>query len=111
MYRSLSSPVIVETESYSPMLHNSLVALACSFSDDPAIRDIKTKRAFLTHAKSFIDKECDRTRLSTIQGLSIIACCHSTMGDQTLGYMYFGMSGRIAQVSEFSALRRISSNI
>lgn len=104
MYRSLSSPISVETEHYSPMLHNSLVAMACSFSDDPAIRDIDTKRAFLTQAKSFMDGECQEPKLSTIQGLDIIGSCHSTMAEQTLGYMYFGMSGRTSQARTFRSI-------
>lgn len=107
MYRSLSSPALVETEHYSPMLHNALVAMACSFSDDPAIRDMETKRAFLTQAKSFMDGECQEPNISTIQGLDIIGSCHSTMAEQTLGYMYLGMSGRTSQAREFLQLSQI----
>jgi hypothetical protein len=101
MYLSLVSPTPIQTEHYSPMLHNALIALACSFSDDPIISDIQTKRAFLSQAKSFMDEECQQPNISTMQGLDILGSCHSTLGEQTLGYMYFGMCGRTSQAREF----------
>lgn len=101
MYQALSSPTSVETEHYSPMLHNALVALACSFSDDPVIRDLQTQRAFLNQAKRYMDGECKNPNISTIQGLDIMGSCHSSMAEHTLGYMYFGMSGRTSQARKF----------
>jgi hypothetical protein len=79
------------------MLHNALVALATAFSDDHRIRNIKSRRYYVTAAKSYIDDECQSPSISAVHALSLLGGFHSTQGDQTLGYMYFGMSGRISQ--------------
>ncbi|TFK32251.1 hypothetical protein BDQ12DRAFT_659410 [Crucibulum laeve] len=79
------------------MLHNSLVALATAFSDDPRIRDFKSRQYFAKAAKDMMEEECQKPNLSAIHALSILASFHSTQGDQSLGYMYFGMSARMSQ--------------
>ena len=93
MYRALHLPASQtppKTTHYSPMLHNALVALATAFSDDPRIRDLRTRRLFLEKAKGYMDTECHSPNLSVIHALSIIGTFHSSMGEQTLGYLYFG---------------------
>lgn len=72
------------------MLHNALISLATAFSDDPRIRDLKARQYFANKAKSYIDGECQHPNLSVVHALSILASFHSTQGDQTLGYLYFG---------------------
>ena len=72
------------------MLHNALVALALGFSDEP-FNDFKTRQIYATTAKSFIEGECRKPNLSVVHALSVLASYHSSQGDQTLGYMYFGM--------------------
>lgn len=72
------------------MLHNALIALATAFSDDPRIRDLKARQYFANKAKSYIDVECQQANLNVVHALSTIASFHSTLGDQTLGYLYFG---------------------
>jgi len=85
-----------KTPHYSPMLHNALVALALSFADEP-FNDIKTRQIYASVAKSFIEAECRKPNLSVVHALSVLSSYHSSQGDQTLGYMYFGMSARISQ--------------
>ncbi|KAJ3517066.1 hypothetical protein NLJ89_g732 [Agrocybe chaxingu] len=100
MYRALSTPrgdPAPKTPHYSPMLHNALVALALAFLDDPQFRDLKARQYFANTAKSFIEAECQKPNLSVVHALSILASFHSSQGDQTLGYMYFGMSARMSQ--------------
>jgi len=95
MYRALSLPASQpppKTAHYSPMLHNALVALATAFSDDPRIRDLKSRQYFARRAKSYIDTECERPNISVVHALSILGSFHSSMGDQTLGYLYFGQN-------------------
>ena len=97
MYRALSVPpsqTPPQTTHYSPMLHNALVALALSFSDEP-FNDFKTKQIYASTAKSFIEDECRKPNLSIVQALSILASYHSSQGDQALGYMYFGMTSSL----------------
>ena len=78
------------------MLHNALVALALGFADEP-FNDFKTRQIYANAAKSFIEDECRKPNLSVVQALSILASFHSSQGDQTLGYMYFGMTSSLCR--------------
>ncbi|PBK66316.1 hypothetical protein ARMSODRAFT_1006080 [Armillaria solidipes] len=100
MHRALSVPAHQpppRTVHYSPMLHNALVALATAFSDDPRVRDFKSRKYFADEAKRRWEEECRTPNISVVQALSILSSFHSTNGDQTIGYMYFGLSARIGQ--------------
>ena len=92
MYRALGpSQTPPKTPHYSPMLHNALVALALAFTDEP-FNDIKTRQIYAATAKSFIEAECRKPNLSVVHALSVLSSYHNSLGDQTLGYMYFGMT-------------------
>ncbi|KAF7967505.1 hypothetical protein HWV62_41412 [Athelia sp. TMB] len=100
MYRVLRVPrsqTPPKTPHYSPMLHNALMSLATAFSDQPRIRDLNSRQYFARKAKEYIEAECQRPNISVVHALSILASFHSSQGDQTLGYLYFGMSGRMSQ--------------
>ncbi|KAF8909703.1 fungal-specific transcription factor domain-containing protein [Gymnopilus junonius] len=100
MYRALSVPPghhPPKTPHYSPMLHNALVSLGLAFLDDYKFRDLRVRQYFANTAKSWIEAECQKPNLSVVNALDILASFHSSQGDQTLGYMYFGMSARMAQ--------------
>jgi len=95
MYRALSVPpsqTPPKTPHYSPMLHNALVALALAFLDDPKFTDLKSRQYFANTAKSFIEAECQKPNLSVVHALSVLSSFHSSQGDQTLGYLYFGLT-------------------
>jgi hypothetical protein len=79
------------------MLHNVLVALALNVLDDPVLKAPETKQRYIDEAKKYIDKECSQPNLSTVHALSTLGTYHSSNGDQTLGFMYFGMSARVSQ--------------
>ena len=72
------------------MLHNALMSLATAFSDQPRIRELSARQFFARKAKDYIEAECQRPNISVVHALSILASFHSSQGDQTLGYMYFG---------------------
>ena len=76
------------------MLHNALVAMALAFSDDQ-FRDIGVRQRYATTAKSFIESESRIPSLSGVHALSVLGSYHSSKGDQTLGYMYFGMASSL----------------
>ncbi|RDB17161.1 Nitrogen assimilation transcription factor nirA [Hypsizygus marmoreus] len=100
MHRALSghrSQTPPKTTHYSPMLHNALISVATAFSDDPRIRDLQSRQAFAIAAKSYIEAECQQPNISVMHALSVIGSYHSGLGEQTLGYLYFGMSARISQ--------------
>ena len=79
-----------KTAHYSPMLHNALIALATAFSDNPHLRNLKTRLAFLEKAKSYIDIECDCPNISVVYGLAMIGSFHASMDQPGLGFLYFG---------------------
>ncbi|KAK0469221.1 uncharacterized protein EV420DRAFT_15384 [Desarmillaria tabescens] len=100
MRRAISVPAHQtppRTAHYSPMLHNALVALATAFSDDPQIRDFKSRNYFADEAKRRWEDECRKPTISVAQALSILSSFHTTNGDHTIGYMYFGLSTRVGQ--------------
>ncbi|KAI0051397.1 hypothetical protein FA95DRAFT_1554474 [Auriscalpium vulgare] len=100
MHRSLSIPrsePTLKTAHYSPLLHNALLSVAAAFSDDPLVKDPVARRRYADRARDLMEGECERPKLSAILGLSILANYHSTSGNPTLGYMYFGISARLSQ--------------
>jgi hypothetical protein len=100
MHRCLSLPSSLsplKTAHYSPMLHNALLAVATAFSDDPAIKDPLTRQQFADKAKSYLEDECERPKLSAMTALSILANYHSSENHATLGYIYFGICARMSQ--------------
>lgn len=104
MYRVLRVPrshMPPKTPHYSPMLHNALMSLATAFSDQPRIRDLNSRQYFARKAKDYIESECQRPNISVVHALSILASFHSSQGDQTLGYLYFGESGELVSESEY----------
>lgn len=102
MHHALSagSQPSAKTPHYSPMLHNALLALATAFSDDARLRSVRTRAWFAERAKSYVEHECARPNVSVVHALGLIASFHSGQGDQTLGYLYFGMASRMAQARE-----------
>ncbi|KAL5498884.1 hypothetical protein ACEPAH_1402 [Sanghuangporus vaninii] len=82
---------------YSPFLHNMLLAVGTAFSTDPEIRKPETRARFADEGKAYIEEECSRPNISTVQALGLLASYYSGQGQQTLGFTYFGMSIRIAQ--------------
>ncbi len=84
------------------MLHNALMALATAFSDDPKIRDFKSRKYFSDEAKRLWESECAKPNIAVVHALSLLGSYHSTNGEQTIGYVYFGMSTRLSQARECS---------
>ncbi|KAH8092517.1 hypothetical protein BXZ70DRAFT_1010830 [Cristinia sonorae] len=100
MRRALSTPLghkPPKSSHYSPMLHNAIFTIAPAYSDDPRLREVRVREHFARKAKEYIENDCEKPSIPVIMGLSIIASYHATRGEQSLGYMYFGMSGRMAQ--------------
>lgn len=75
------------------MLHNSLLAVATAFSDEPVIKDPVTRQRYADKAKSFLENECELPKLSAMTALSVLANYYSTTNHPTLGYIYFGILG------------------
>ncbi|GAA5863052.1 hypothetical protein JCM3774_001405 [Rhodotorula dairenensis] len=92
-----SSPAPPRTSNYSPLLHNALLSLACSFSNDPRILSDKAaiSDALAARAKSELEREGERPTLATLQGLALIGSHGSGSGRQGIGYVYSGIAFRM----------------
>ncbi|TCD68644.1 hypothetical protein EIP91_010299 [Steccherinum ochraceum] len=100
MRRALSTPLghkPPKSSHYSPMLHNAIFTVATAYSDDPRLREVRFREHFARKAKEYIENDCEKPGIPVVMGLSMLASYHATRGEQSLGYMYFGMSGRMAQ--------------
>ncbi|KAI8989905.1 hypothetical protein BD414DRAFT_460220 [Trametes punicea] len=100
MHRALTAPPNApprKSAHYSPMLHNAVLALATAYTDDPLIKDMRYRMMYARKAKSYIEAECQRPTIPLITALGVLAAFHSAAGDQSLGYLYFGMAGRMSQ--------------
>jgi hypothetical protein len=93
MYIALTRPASQtppKLRHYSPMLHNSILAVASAFADDPEVKAASSRQAFANMATRSLEAECERPTLSAVIALSILANYHSSRKSPTLGYMYFG---------------------
>ncbi|KAJ7695778.1 hypothetical protein B0H17DRAFT_1055535 [Mycena rosella] len=99
MYRALSVPRSQRpprTPHYSPMLHNTLLAVSAIFSDNPYIRDPKTRQYFINVALDSLQAECRKPDLSLIHAFAFLGTYYADLGDRILGDLFFGMSSRIS---------------
>ncbi|KAJ7704480.1 hypothetical protein B0H17DRAFT_1039775 [Mycena rosella] len=100
MHRALSvrrTECPPKTPFYSPMLHNAILSTAALFSDDPRIRDMNSRRYFITAAKKCLEAECEKPELSLVQALGMIGTFHGANGDHIVADLYFGMGARVGQ--------------
>lgn len=92
LHTSMPSPS-PRTAHYSPFLHLAILSVATAFSDDPVIANKDTRKKFADLCKSRIEDELGAPSLSAIQGLGLLGSYHSGLGQQTLGFVYFGELG------------------
>ncbi|KAF7360517.1 Zn(2)-C6 fungal-type domain-containing protein [Mycena venus] len=101
MYRALSVPHSKEpprTPHYSPMLHNAILCVSLAFSDEPHLRDPKTRLCFAMAAKSLhADTKAD---LSTVQAMGFLSrgSFYSDFGERIPAELYVGMSSRLGMI-------------
>ncbi|KAF7353619.1 Zn(2)-C6 fungal-type domain-containing protein [Mycena venus] len=96
MYRALSVPRSEEpprTPHYSPMLHNAILSVSLAFSDEPYLRDPKTRLCFATAAKSL--HSYTKADLSTVHAMSFLGTFYSDLGERIAAELYIGMSSRL----------------
>lgn len=82
---------------YTPMLHNSILALALAYSDNPYLSRLKTRALFVDQAKRYLEAECARPSLACVHALGYLSSYYSGQGEQNLGFLFFGMSVRMSQ--------------
>ncbi|KZS87377.1 hypothetical protein SISNIDRAFT_460996, partial [Sistotremastrum niveocremeum HHB9708] len=91
-----AEPSALRTNHYSPFLHNALLAICTSYSDDHQIRSQANRDIFVNAAKAAIEKECQDPTIATVAGLSLLASYHSGHSEHVLGYVYSGIAVRVA---------------
>jgi hypothetical protein len=100
MHRALSLPAdgpLPKSAHYSPMLHNAMLAVATAYADDVQIKSKEHRMKFAAKAKEYIEGECHKPTVSVVQALAHLSSFHSGLAEQSVGFMYFGMSVRMAQ--------------
>ncbi|GAA6042421.1 hypothetical protein JCM8097_008444 [Rhodosporidiobolus ruineniae] len=83
------------TSSYSPLLHCAILAIVCSFKDDPRLSDGTASQALARRAKAAIDEEGERPTLSMLQGLLLLGSWHTGASQVGLAYLYAGIGLRL----------------
>ncbi|KAF7343395.1 Zn(2)-C6 fungal-type domain-containing protein [Mycena venus] len=118
MYRALSVPRSKKpprTPNYSPMLHNAILSLITVFSDEPYLRDRKTRQHFVNTAKAMLEAECWKPDISLVHALAfvgtiarflsldwviylavLIGSFYADLGERIQAEMFFGKSSRLS---------------
>ncbi|OCF30960.1 hypothetical protein I316_07366 [Kwoniella heveanensis BCC8398] len=91
---ALSGDSSAKMTSYSPMLHNAIMAIALGMSDEYHLRDTDTRSKFAKKAKDFIDHEGMKPSVATVQAFAHLASYHSLAAEHNLGWLYIGMALR-----------------
>ncbi|KAF8216722.1 hypothetical protein K438DRAFT_1925784 [Mycena galopus ATCC 62051] len=99
MYRALSVPQSEEppaTPHYSPMLHNAILAVSATLSDNAYLRDVKTRQYFVQKAQACFDfKKPDH---SMVHAMEYIGMFYTDCGDQVPAELYFAMGSRLCWI-------------
>ncbi|KAK6974960.1 Zn(2)-C6 fungal-type domain-containing protein [Favolaschia claudopus] len=98
MYTALSIPASdtpPSTLHYSPMLHNALLSLAALYSDDPIIRDYKTREHFANATRSYLSAESQKPSLNLLHSLAFLASFYTDSGNRIEAELLTGMSNSI----------------
>ncbi|KZS87965.1 hypothetical protein SISNIDRAFT_433285 [Sistotremastrum niveocremeum HHB9708] len=100
MYEALkpnASPSSLRTAHYSPFLHNAMLSIAAAYSDSLAIKAHPNRILFANAAKAMFEDECQSPTISTVSGFSFLASFHSGRNEHALGFVYIGLSVRMAR--------------
>ncbi|KAJ7721047.1 hypothetical protein B0H16DRAFT_1699809 [Mycena metata] len=99
MYRALSAPRSESpprTPNYSPLLHNAILSISAVYSDNPYLRDPKTREVFAKAAKASLEIECQKPTICLVPALAFIGSYHADAGDRFLADLFFSMSTKIS---------------
>lgn len=99
MQKCLTGPTTMRTSSYSPVLQNAILAVACQLTDD--LRASSAAGSLLRASQHELFIEGDRPTLSTIQGVLLIAIFFTCEGKHRLGYFYAGIAIRMCHTCTF----------
>lgn len=92
-----SAGAATRTISYSPLLHNAVLALGCWNCDDPRANDLSLVERFSAQARAALENEGEHPTLSTLQGLLVLGHCYTCFNRPNLGFMYAGIAIRASR--------------
>ncbi|ORY35317.1 fungal-specific transcription factor domain-domain-containing protein [Naematelia encephala] len=107
-----SSSPLARNAQYSPLLHNSILALAISRCPHLFAAPDETElpgnagmaaAAFAQRARWLFEEEAVKPMISTAQGLMLLGSYHSVAGSLSLGWFYESMGVRMAQTMGLNA--------
>ncbi|KAK7042484.1 Zn(2)-C6 fungal-type domain-containing protein [Favolaschia claudopus] len=99
MYRALSVPRSEKpprTSFYSPMLHNAILAMATLFSDNPYLKERKTRQHFVNTAKFLANAEYWKPDVSLVQAFAFLASFYADYGERIQAELFAGQSSRLS---------------
>ncbi|KAG9106780.1 hypothetical protein FRC07_008740 [Ceratobasidium sp. 392] len=64
------------------------MSVATAFSDNPSIRAKETREIFASSAKQYLESECERPTLSSVQALACLSDYHAGVGNRGLAYLF-----------------------
>ncbi|KAG8747328.1 hypothetical protein FRC10_001507 [Ceratobasidium sp. 414] len=73
---------------YTPFLHCAIMSVATAFSDVTALRANETRAKFASSAKHYLESECERPTLTSVQALTLLSDYHGGIGDRGLAYLF-----------------------
>jgi hypothetical protein len=111
MQIALNSETPVKTPNYSPMLHNSILAIGLCFSDEIHLRQADVRKTFAMEAKSHLEHEGMNPTVATVQALAHLASYYSLAAEHNLGWLYIGMALRCAMARELTYRRIVGHRV
>ena len=102
MYRGITT-LRSRDAHYSPLLHNTILSLACQISPETVSPTADTRQSgglaavLAAHARGMIDEEAGRPQLSTAKGMMLLGAYSWSIGSHSLGWFYEGIGARMAQ--------------
>ncbi|RDW63052.1 fungal specific transcription factor domain-containing protein [Aspergillus mulundensis] len=86
---------------FSPLLLNSILAIASRYSDRPEVRSVRDDpntagQTFLEVAEVFLHFDLQYPSITTIQSLGILAMMYVATGSDSKGWLRHGMAVRLA---------------
>ncbi|WOO80275.1 Nitrogen assimilation transcription factor nit-4 [Vanrija pseudolonga] len=83
------------TPNYSPLLHNVIISVGLAYADEEHLHASQTRRIFYQEGTKHLEREAASPSLATVAALALRSSFSSTVGDYSIGWVYFGLASRL----------------
>ncbi|MDN8677465.1 hypothetical protein Q0N25_13845, partial [Staphylococcus aureus] len=83
------------TPNYSPLLHNVIISVGLAYADEEHLHAAQTRRIFYQEGTKHLEREAASPSLATVAALALRSSFSSTVGDYSIGWVYFGLASRL----------------